>query len=69
MCGVMVAGISILLDILDETTETFTLELETPPKATISDVVAVSPNTAQISILDDHGKELYVPMVKCLYGH
>ena len=49
--------IPILPDILAESTETFTLELVIPQEATNKGVVAQSPATARITIVDDDRKD------------
>ena len=49
--------IPILQDNNAESDETFTLELDIPPKATNNGVVALSPASTQITIIDDDSKD------------
>ena len=49
--------IPILQDNIAESDETFTLDLDIPPEATNFGVVALSPASTQITIIDDDSKD------------
>ena len=50
-------------DLIAESLEIFHLVLEIPEKATSNGVVAVSPNTTAIKIIDDDGMKWLLDMV------